>query len=106
MTNMTRPPERVVMFFNQRGTAEQRIKEGKNALKWTWLSCRRCEDNQARLQVSALACNLANSLCQLALPRSVRTWSLTRLREKLFKIGAKVVHHAKRARKRRAAGRH
>ena len=29
-----------VAFYNQRGTAEQWIKEGKGAIKWTWLSCR------------------------------------------------------------------
>jgi Transposase DDE domain group 1 len=37
----------------------------------------------------------ANFLRQLALPRSVRTWTLTTLREKLIKIGAKVVRHAR-----------
>ena len=43
----------------------------------------------------ALAYNLGNFLRQLALPRSVRTWTLATLREKLIKIGAKVVRHAK-----------
>ena len=43
----------------------------------------------------ALAYNLANSLRQLALPRSVRSWNLTTLRENLVKIGAKVVAHSK-----------
>ena len=43
----------------------------------------------------ALAYNLGNFLRRLALPRSVRTWTLTTLREKLVKIGAKVVRHAK-----------
>src|SRR5215213_5083782 len=38
VTNLCRPPERVVAFYNQRGTAEQWIKEGKNAAKWTRLS--------------------------------------------------------------------
>ena len=32
---------------------------------------------------------------RLALPRSVKHWSLTTLREKLIKIGAKAVRHAK-----------
>jgi hypothetical protein len=32
VTNMTRPAEQVVAFYNQRGTAEQHIKEGKNAI--------------------------------------------------------------------------
>jgi hypothetical protein len=95
VTNLRRGPKRVVKFYNGRGTAEQWIKEGKNALKWTRLSCRRFKDNQARLQLFALAYNLGNLLRQLALPRSVRTWTLTTLREKLIKIGAKVVRHAK-----------
>jgi hypothetical protein len=38
------------VFDNGRGTAEQWIKEGKNAVKWTKLSCRMFKDNQARLQ--------------------------------------------------------
>jgi Transposase DDE domain group 1 len=77
------------------GTAEQWIKEGKNAVKWTKLSCRRFKDNAARLQLFALAYNLANFLRQLALPKPIRGWTLTTLREKLIKIGAKVARHAK-----------
>lgn len=46
------------------------------------------------LQLFALACNLGNFLRRLALPRSVKHWSLTTLREKLIKIGAKVVTHS------------
>jgi hypothetical protein len=43
----------------------------------------------------ALAYNLANFLRQVVLPMPVRHWSLTTLREKLIKIGAKVVSYAK-----------
>ncbi len=43
------------------------IKEGKNDLNWTRLSCRRSKDNQVRLPLFALAYNLANFLRQLAL---------------------------------------
>ncbi len=82
-------------FYNGRGTAEQWIKEGKYAVKWTRLSCRNFRDNQARLQLFALAYNLGNFLRRLALPRSVKHWSLTTLREKLIKIGAKVVTHSR-----------
>jgi len=32
---------------------------------------------------------------RLALPKSIRQWSLTTLREKLVKIGAKVTRHSK-----------
>jgi len=95
VTNLTWRSKRVVRFYNGRGTAEQWIKEGKNALKWTKLSCRTFKDNQTRLQLFALAYNLANFLRRLALPKSIRQWSLTTLREKLVKIGAKVTRHSK-----------
>ena len=85
----------MVKFYNARGTAEQWIKEGKNAVKWTRLSCHDFVDNQVRLQLFALAYNLGNFLRRLALPRAVKHWSLTTLRGKLIKIGAKVVPHAR-----------
>jgi len=43
-----RPAKQVVRFYNQRGTAEQWIKEDKNAVKWTRLSCHDFVDNQVR----------------------------------------------------------
>jgi hypothetical protein len=95
VTNLNKHSKNVVKFYNCRGTAEQWIKEGKNAVKWTKLSCRTFKDNQTRLQLFALAYNLANFLRRLALPRDVKHWSLTTLREKLVKIGAKVTRHAK-----------
>jgi Transposase DDE domain group 1 len=95
VTNLKCHSKKVVHFYNRRGTAEQWIKEGKNAVKWTKLSCQRFRDNAARLQLFALAYNLANFLRQLVLPKPVKHWSLTTLREKLVKIGAKVVSHSK-----------
>ncbi len=95
VTNLSWRSQNVVKFYNGRGTAEQWIKEGKHAVKWTKLSCRTFRDNQARLQLFALAYNLGNFLRRLALPKPVRHWSLTTLREKLIKIGAKVTRHAK-----------
>ena len=97
VTNLRRPAERVVAFYNKRGTCEQWIKEGKNAMKWTRLSCCSFAANAVRLQLHALAYNLANFMRTLALPEAVAQWSLTSLREKLIKIGAKVVRHARYA---------
>ncbi len=48
-----------------------------------------------RLQLHALAYNLANFLRALALPEAVRHWSLTTLRDRLVKIGAKIVRHGR-----------
>ena len=95
VTNLSRPAERVVTFYNRRGTAEQWIKEGKNAIKWTRLSCRKFRNNEVRLQLHAVAYNLANFMRTLALPKEVEHWSLITLREKLVKIGAKVVAHGR-----------
>lgn len=97
VTNLSRKPRRVVAFYNQRGTAEQHIQEGKNALKWTRLSCRTMKANAVRLQLHALAYNLSNFLRTLVLPEEMKSWSLTSLREKVVKIGAKVITHARYA---------
>jgi hypothetical protein len=96
VTNLSRPAKRVVRFYYQRGTAERWIKEGKNAVKWTRLSCHDFEDNQVRLQLFVLTYNLGNFLRQAVLPQAVSHWTLTTLREKLIKIGAKVVRHSGR----------
>jgi hypothetical protein len=91
VTNMSRPAERVVAFYDKRGTCEQWIKEGKGAIKWTRLSCRTFAANAVRLQLHALAYNLGNFLRTLATPEPIKDWSLTSLKDKLIKIGAKVV---------------
>ena len=97
VTNLSRPPARVVKFYNGRGTAEQWIKEGKNAIRWTRLSCHAFRHNAVRLQLHALAYNLANFMRTLALPEPIEQWSLTTLREKLVKIGARIVRHGRYA---------
>ena len=95
VTNLTRPAESVVAFYNHRGTAEQWIKEGKAAVRWTRLSCRSFAANAVRLQLHALAYNLGTFLRTLVMPEGVERWSLTTLRERLIKIGAKVVSHGR-----------
>jgi Transposase DDE domain group 1 len=68
-----------------------RIKEGKGAIKWTRLSCRTFAANAVRLQptISATSC------ATLATPEPIKDWSLTSLKEKLIKIGARVVSHGR-----------
>ena len=92
---MARPAENVVAYYNKRGTCEQWIKEGKGAIRWTRLSCRSFAANAIRLQLHALAYNLGNFLRTLATPEPIKDWSLTSLKEKLIKIGAKVVSHGR-----------
>lgn len=90
---MKRSSKHVIKFYNQRGTCEQWIKEGKYALKWTRLSCR-FRANEVRLFLFGLAYNLANFMRTLALPKSIQHWSLTTLRDRLIKIGARMISHA------------
>ena len=48
-----------------------------------------------RLQLHALAYNLATLLRCIQLPEAMADWSLTRLQLKLIKIGARVVRHVR-----------
>jgi hypothetical protein len=96
VTNRTDPAQGIVRFYNGRGTCEQWIQEGKYALQWMRLSCHQFQNNVVRLALFVLAYNLANFLRRLVLPPELARWSLTTLREKLVKIGARLVRHARR----------
>jgi hypothetical protein len=54
-----------------------------------------CPAYAVRLQLHALAYNLANFLRTLALPEAVKQWPLTTLRERLVKIGARIMRHGR-----------
>lgn len=95
VTNLPMEPDWIIRFYNQRGTAEQHIKEGKQAINWTRLSCKGMAQNEVRLQLHALAYNLGVFLQGDALPEEMADWSLTSLQLKLIKIGARVVRHAR-----------
>ena len=95
VTNMTLPSRSLVRFYNKRGTAEQWIKEGKQATRWTRLSCHRFRANEVRLQLSVLACNLGNLWRRLGLPQTIKDWSLTSLQHRLMKTGGRLVKHAR-----------
>jgi len=95
VTNLETPSRSVVRFYNKRGTAEQWIKEGKQAVKMTRLSCHRFRSNQARLALSLLAYNLGNLWRRLALPKRIENWSLTSLQQRLVKTGGRLVKHAR-----------
>jgi hypothetical protein len=68
---------KVIHFYNQRGKAEEWIKEGKQAVKTTRLSCHRFRGNEVRLWLSILAYNLGNLL------------------RRLVKTGGRLVKHAR-----------
>jgi len=66
----------VVWLYNKGGTAEQWIKEGKQAVKMTRSSCHRFWSN-------------------LVLPRRIENCLLTSLQQRLVKTGGRLVKHAR-----------
>jgi len=62
VTALTGTNRAVVRFYNQCGTAEQWIKEGKAVTHWTQLSCHRFRANEVRLLLGLIAYNLGNLL--------------------------------------------
>ena len=77
-------------LYNKRGTAEQWIKEGKQAAHWTQLSCHRFRANEVRLQLSVLAYNLGNLWRRLVLPTCIAS-----LQQRLVKTGGRLLKHAR-----------
>ena len=95
VTNLAGPAERVVAFYNQRGTAEHWIKEGKGAINGRGCPAGRLPPTPSVSSSMCCAYNLGNFMRTLAMPKVADSWSLTGLREKLIKIGAKVVSHGR-----------
>ncbi len=56
-TNLPMEPDRIIRFYNQRGTAEQHVEAGRQAINRTRLSCKGMARNEVRLQLHASACN-------------------------------------------------
>jgi hypothetical protein len=90
-----RPAERVVAFHNQRGTVEQCIKKGKGTIKGR--GCHAVPSPRTPSAFSSMRSptTYGNFMRTLTMPKAAEPWSLTSLREKLFKVGAKVMSHGR-----------
>jgi hypothetical protein len=95
VTNLETDSRAVVRFCNKRGTAEQWIKEGKQAVKITRLCCHRFRANEVRLWLSVIAYNLGNLWRRLVLPQRISNWSPTSLQQRLVKTGGRLLKHAR-----------
>jgi Transposase DDE domain group 1 len=95
ITRVSLPSRAVVRFYNTRATAEPWIKEGKQAVKMTQLSCHRFRSNEVRLRLSVIAHNLGNLWRRLVLPERIDHWSLTSVQQRLVKTGGRLVKHAR-----------
>jgi hypothetical protein len=95
VTNLGTTSQAAVRFYNKRGTAKQWIKEGKQAVAMTRLSCHRFGANEARLWLSVIAYNLGNLWRRLALAAPIGRWSLTSLQQRSVKTGGRLIQHAR-----------
>ena len=99
VTNLEADSRLVVRFYNERGTAEQWIKDGKQAVKMTRLSCHRFRSNDVRLWLSVIAYNLGYPWPGRPLGRTlslrVGNGSLTSLQQRLVKTGGRPIKHAR-----------
>jgi len=86
----------VIEVYNGRGDVENRIKEGKNTLRWDKTSCHRFEANQARLLMGVIAYNLLHMFRSFYLKGEEVRRSMEWIIKRLIKVGAKVAYHGRR----------
>ena len=87
VTNSRLPAGKVIKVYNGRGDVENRIKEGKNTLRWDKTSCQRFEANQARLKMGVLAYNLLHMIRQFYVWGEQVKRSIDWLIKRLIKVG-------------------
>ena len=88
--------EKVVKVYNLRAETENRIKEGKNTLRWDKTSSHRFESNEARLKMGLLAYNLLHLLRKFYIRGEGVRRSVEWLIRHLIKVGARISYHARR----------
>lgn len=96
ISNSRLPAGKVIKVYNGRAEIENRIKEGKNTLRWDKTSCQRFEANQARLQMGVLAYNLLHMIRQFYVWGEEVKRSMEWLIKRLIKVGARISYHARR----------
>jgi hypothetical protein len=96
VTNSNIEAQRVITVYNGRAEIENRIKEGKNTLRWDKTSCHRFAANQARLLVGCLAYNLLHMIRDTAFWGESVKPSIESIIRRLVKVGARVVYHARK----------
>ena len=90
VTNSKLAASKVVKVYNGRGDVENRIKEGKNTLRWDKTSCHRFPANEARLKMGFLAYNMLHLIRRFYLwgedKRRFIEWIIMRVSEKYLRF--------------------
>lgn len=95
VSNMKSTPKKIIMFYCNRGTMENFIKEGKNGFNFDSMSSSEFIANANKLQIALLAYNFNNWFRRLVLCKSMLSSRIETIRIKLVKIAAKVVKSAR-----------
>jgi hypothetical protein len=96
VTNSRLPAGKGVKVYNGGAEIENRIKEGKNTLRWDKTSCQRVEANQARLKMGILAYHLLHMIRQFYVWGEEVRRSMDWLSKRLIKVGARISYQARR----------
>ena len=96
-TNREEPAKDVVERHNQRGQAENFIKELKEGFGMDWMPCGESHANAVFFRIGVIAYNLFQAMKLLSLPPWWRTSTIATARWRLYQTAAQVVHHAHQA---------
>ena len=95
VTNMDLSPEWIVNLYSNRGRMENFIKEGKEDMDFSSVSSSSMTVNANRLEIHQMAYNIFNWFRRITLPEDMKKMKISTLRNKILKIAARVVHHAR-----------
>lgn len=95
VTSLPSNAKNIVKTYQNRGTMENFIKEGKNGFAFDWLSSHSEHTNAVRVQISVLAYNFHNWFRRTCLPDKVRNQTMETIRTQIIKIAGRVVRSAR-----------
>jgi hypothetical protein len=96
VTSLPHSPRRVYALYRERGDVENRLKELHYGLGFDRTSCSACWANAFRVLLTAAAYVLLQALRQRLAATPAATLQVGTLRERLFKLGARVQVSARR----------
>jgi hypothetical protein len=96
VTNLPQSPRRVYAIYRLRGDVENRLKELHYGLGFDRTSCSRFWANAVRVVLTAAAYVLLQALRERLAATPAATFQVRTLRERLFKLGARVQVSARR----------
>jgi len=93
-TNREEPGEEIIRLHNQRGQAENFIKELKDGFGMEWMPCGETYANAVFFRLGVIAYNLFIAMKLLALPPWYHTFTIQTVRWRLYQLAGAVVRHS------------